>query len=417
MKKRGTEPVLLRGFYLRLIRRWYLVPAAVIAGALVGILLYFCIHVVFAPAREYAAGARLYLEFAPDAAGNARDLYNAWTWKELVTSDDILGSAMNELIDEGLAEEAQRESSVVRTDGSAARSEDDELLLVPGPGETLTRAKVLSSVTVRLPSDLRVMMLTVRHRDPAVADHILQAMTNALVRYGEMNENFREIRVLESTPALLLVEKDRTLRACLFGAVCGLLLSIFCLYLFFALDDALYDPEMCARRFDPPVLGLLPGTRQKACRTDLLTQAGKEFERELRAACAKQLSGIRTLGVLAVTSKEGDSTRICSALTSVLGERFMEGSCQIRAISSAAVLKGELYTDHTDGPEAGGTEKATDGSPSVPERVVLGIPAGKRCSALADHLIGVLAAQQIPVAGILLYDTDLSYLVRLYGMR
>ena len=225
-RKRGRdEAVSLRGFYLRLLKRWYVLPAAAAAGALPGLIIYVCAHFVFGPPAEYAAGARLYIEFAPDAAGNARDLYNAWTWKDLITSDDILDTAMKSLCEKGLADEAELSADALRSDGTAVKKENDELVLVSGTSPAITRADVLEAVTIRMPSDLRLMMLTATSADASRADDILAAMRDAIVHYGDINDTFYDIRVLETTPALRVVDEDLTKNAVIFGGVLGLILG------------------------------------------------------------------------------------------------------------------------------------------------------------------------------------------------
>ncbi|MBR5116100.1 MAG: hypothetical protein IK096_03445, partial [Lachnospiraceae bacterium] len=64
-KQTAKEAVSLRGYYLRVLSRWYLIPLGALIGAFLGAGIYLLYHAAFTPAREYAAGARLYLEFSP----------------------------------------------------------------------------------------------------------------------------------------------------------------------------------------------------------------------------------------------------------------------------------------------------------------------------------------------------------------
>ena len=382
-KQTGREVVSLRGYYLRILSRWYLIPLGALVGALIGVGIYLCQHVVFAPAREYAAGARLYLEFSPEAAENAQDYYNAWTWKELITSDEILDAAMGELIAGGLSEESQRTSDAVRTDGSAVKTEDDELVLVPGtPSGMLTRAEVLSSVTIRLPSDLRVMMLTVTRHDADSADAILEAMIKALAAFGESNRNFTEIRVLEQTPALLVVTKDQTGRAAILGAVLALIICAFALFLKYAVDDALYDPETCGKRYSQPMLGVLG--REAGGPTE-------QFERELQTGCHAALTGAGDIIILAASADGRESGRLCDRLTAILSADLQERGIRL------------IPADHVS--EASG------------DAAIVCVPYGKAGSSLAEHILTALAVRKIPVIGLILYDADMRYLKRLYGLR
>lgn len=395
MQKRKDENLSLRGYYLRLLARWYVLPLAVIAGALLGAFVYYLLHVIYAPAREYAGGARLYLEFSGDAAGNARDYYNAWTWKELITTDDILNVAMEKLAATGAAQEKEQTGEAVRTDGSAVKKEDDELWLVPGDGSKtgeITRAEVLESVTVKLPSDLRVMMLTVTHHDPAFVEAVLPAMTDALTAFGDTNENFREIRVMETIPPLPVVTTDRTKSAVILGAVLSGLICCFFLALFYAVDDAVYDPEACAARFDLPVLGVLPAESDRRPETD--ARFAVQLEEEMRAACAGAFRNVRQAAVCAVSDDNQESARLAERISSVLGADFCAGACRFIPCETASPSAGE----------------------EQPDRAIVCVPAGRRGSAYAEHLIAQLKLRNIPIAGLILYDARLPYLRRLYGL-
>ena len=54
-----SEMLNLRSFYLRLIHRIWIIPAAVLAGALIGGGIYFLATVTFGPAKSYSAESKL----------------------------------------------------------------------------------------------------------------------------------------------------------------------------------------------------------------------------------------------------------------------------------------------------------------------------------------------------------------------
>lgn len=383
--------VLLKSYYLRLFPRLLLLPVFFLAGALIAAAVYFCVHVVYGPGRVYAGGARLYLEFSPDAAGNARDFYNAWTWKELITSDEILDTAMGELIGQGLSPKEQGSGTVLTSDGTTVKSEDDELVLISGDTAAgITRAEVLESVTVRMPSDLRVMMLTVTNRDRDRTDAILKAMLTALTRYGETNEVFREIRVLESTPALLMVFADRTVNAVIFGGILGAIVGLFILLLKQAADDAVYDPESAGRRFGLPVLGIVPA--EKSAGSEKTAEEEARYLAELTAAIRRRLPETGQ-SVFFSAGKPEDAERVCAGLEKAAGSSPDGQSSRIAAVRELTAQTGEIPY----------------------QAAVLGIPWGRQAGARAEHLLSVCDALELPVSGLVLYDADLRYLRRLYG--
>lgn len=387
----GTDQrVLLKGVYLRLLPRLLLIPLFFLVGALLGAAVYYCAHVIYGPGRKYAGGARLYLTFSKAAAPDSKDYYNAWTWKELITSDEILDVAMNRLITQGLSSTQQASGDAVGADGTTVKTQDDELVLISGNTENgITRAEVLESVVIHMPSDLRVMMLTVTNRDRERADAILDAMLTALTGYGETNAVFDEIRVLESTPALLLIYEDRTKNAVIFGGVLGAVIGLFILLLLGAMDDAVYDPESAGRRFDAAVLGVVPGGKRDP--SEKTARDAERFAAELSAALEKHLTDRGQVAVLTAGKKE-DANDLCAKLLESAGEVLKKKECSVSALDEMN-LTGDL-------PFA---------------NAVLGIPCGKQAGARAEHLLAVLDTVKLPIAGIVLYDADLRYLRCLYG--
>ena len=390
----GTKDdrIYLRSYYLRLFKNWYLIAAACAVCAVLGAGLYFCAHTVTGPGREYAAGARLYLEFAPDASGNPMDHYNAWTWKDLITDEAIMGRVMNTLYERGLADISQTDPDVIRSDGTTAAIENDELILKPQDldSKTITRARVMSSVTVKLPSDLRLMMLTVTDRDRDAADAMLEALAEALTAYGDSNPAFLNIRLLELSPAVLLISADHTKQAALLGAITGLILSIFMILIWHASDDACYEPEMCERRFGIRVLGTLPSdkSRLRARNDDLRSRLASEMSQN----CSIALSEGGHIALIPADPAKDSGHEVLDAFTDILGDHFLDGACSFYSGRQPSDVKQDGKT-------------------------ILCIPYGRRISAYADHLISGLNIREADIAGIIFYNADLDHLRKLYGFR
>ncbi len=73
-----NERLALRFFYLRLLRRIWLIPLASVVGALLlTAVYYFC---VFAGRRQtYLASGTVYLHFTPNQKEEAEDYFNSYT--------------------------------------------------------------------------------------------------------------------------------------------------------------------------------------------------------------------------------------------------------------------------------------------------------------------------------------------------
>ena len=99
MREKETERHLnewlaLRFFYLRLLRRIWLIPLASVVGALLlTAVYYFC---VFAGRQQtYLASGTVYLHFTPNQKEEAEDYFNSYTWQhQLMKSDEIVDAVM-----------------------------------------------------------------------------------------------------------------------------------------------------------------------------------------------------------------------------------------------------------------------------------------------------------------------------------
>ena len=161
-----------------------------LAGGLLAGGLYFIVHVLYAPAREYEAVSKLYLTFAADDDGEAYQYYNGYTWNDLMKTEPILDKVM-----EGLPEGTDREW-------------------------------IKDTIAADILSDIRLLTITVRTHDGAEAGRIIRAAEDALVRFGQEMVEFEKIEVIEHGQAALVVVENETFRAVAAGLVVGFLLSL-----------------------------------------------------------------------------------------------------------------------------------------------------------------------------------------------
>lgn len=192
-----------------------------LAGAVLAGGLYFLVHVVYAPAREYEAVSKLYLTFAAEDDGDAHQYYNGYTWNDLMGTEPILDKIMEEL-------------------GEAYPS----------------RADVRTKITADILSDIRLLTITVTTNDPAETEDIIRASENALIRFGEEMIEFEKIEVIEHGQASLVVLENETVRAVIAGLVIGFVLSLLGLAFACAVDDSVYVPSDFEKRYGCPVLGV-----------------------------------------------------------------------------------------------------------------------------------------------------------------
>lgn len=208
----------LRWNLLLLAKRSWLLLAAAVLGALVFGGGYFARHVVWGPAKEYAALSRYYIEFTDD---KGKDYYNAYTWNDFIASDPILNAAMP-LLPEGM----QRET-------------------------------VVDAVRANIEADVRVLTTTVTTNDPELSMTIAEAVEQAVVQFGRDMKEIKSIRIIKPASVEQVVVDLYTVRAAVLGALGCLLLAAAYLAMERVLDTSVYLPADFEKRYRYPVFGLV----------------------------------------------------------------------------------------------------------------------------------------------------------------
>ncbi len=354
-KGHQEEELNLRSFYLRLCSRIWVLPLGALLGALLCGGIYFLITVVLAPAPDYQASSMLYVDFAYDETGTVVDYYNAYTWNDLVMTDDICGPTLEKLAEEGF--------------------EADKALL-------------REATDVSLPSDIRLMKVTITASSPELADAINEATDASLVAFGRNMKEFTAITIRAQDPAERTAHPARLLTSAAAGAVLGLLITIFGWMLMHALDDAVYVPEDVEKRYHQPVVGVI--SRKGTTTPD-------RFRNETIAGW-QELSGLRKIGVIHLADLEG-SARAEEAVTEtrrLLGSNVDFASLELTAFPIPGTTP-DSYRNLRD----------TDG-------VVLCLDQGRRNGVMAEHVISQLSKHQCNLLGIQMTDCDMKFMSRYY---
>ena len=85
--------------FLLFIRKLWIVLLSVAVGTIITTAIYMLTHVVYAPARDYRAQYKYYLEFNVDENGDVYQHYNDYTWNSLMKTDEIQGYSVELLGD------------------------------------------------------------------------------------------------------------------------------------------------------------------------------------------------------------------------------------------------------------------------------------------------------------------------------
>lgn len=350
----------LKSFYLRLLKKLWMIPVAAIVGALLGLGIYYLATVTFGPGVEYASESRFDVEFAYDEEGMTMvDHYNAGTWKQKLTDDNIMEETLKDLEAEGVLVE---------------------------------RELLEESIEADTPFDPRVLVITVKNTDKELVDKVTAAIDENIEKFGADRPNvFRSIKLTAKGVTKPVSHRDRSLVAAIFGAIVAALALLFALLLADAVDDAIYVPEECERRYKIPTLGVIS---EAGSINDIL-------KNELTDSFDQYVQGAENVYFISTDSLKDyeRSSKDLEVLKSVLGEGRSECVSKLTPME----IPGKVLENYRKINESGG--------------VVLAVPMGKKLGTMTDHVISQLKKHNCPVLGILIVRADAGFIKRYYGMK
>lgn len=237
MKDRNyvNEGMDIKKYLLCLLGRLPVLLGAVIGCAVVGALIYTAVRTVPESEREYAAFAKIYLDFAVDETGEVYQAYNGYTWNDLMAADPIM-----------------------------------ELTLQNLPSD-YTREEVEMAVQAEILSDIRLLTVTVTTNRAARTDAILGAAVRALETYGGQAKEFIDIHSIQETEAKLVVADSRMAQALFLGAALGLFFGLLGFSLYYVMDDRILAAGDVEKVTDVSFLGYTSGveTLNRDCENNL----------------------------------------------------------------------------------------------------------------------------------------------------
>ena len=358
-KNYDNEILNLRAFYLLVLKRLWLAIVGAIVFAMVFGGVYTLKTVIDRKDARYEVNSTLYIYFAyNENSGTEVDYYNAFTWNTLIKSDEVVLPVMDTL---------------------------SEL------GYDLSREEVEASMNADIPSDVRVMVLTAYGKDKETAKAMSDAANKSLVGYGISNPAFEQIKVLSQDEPSISIGADRLSVAVIFGAVCGLILTILTELLIASMDDEVHIPEDAEKRYHIPVLGMI-------------TAKGKEEPSFLRNELINSMGSIaQKMGKIAVMSVDDikgaeHAEAGTEQLKNVLGNAF--------DFEITRLVPLEL---------PGNDDKSLEKLEEM-QGAIICMDMGKKNGAMTEHLISMLHKMECPIVGIIITDTDTKFIERYLGL-
>ena len=226
---------------------WLFVMLTVI-GAVIGGVGYQIARAMKMPIM-YEAVSKLYISFGVDETGEVYQYYNGYTWNELLDTDPIVDCIM-EFMPKGYTKEDLTEA---------------------------TTAEILS--------DIRLLTVTVQGGTEKFVREIQAAVENGLEAYGQECEELRRIQLIRTIDPERVYWDDKTVTACVIGAVIFAVVTALVLAMTYVLDESVYVPSDIEKKYGCKALGMMlknqkglqPYARELTANMNYLLREKREF--------------------------------------------------------------------------------------------------------------------------------------------
>lgn len=387
--KYTDETLNLRSFYLRLLKKIWILPVAALIGAILAGGIYYLVTVTFGPERRYEAQARFYLTYSDDAyIRNAEgervlDWYNGATWTNFIFNDhDFLLELVKTMKEEGV-DISQERMKVLEAAGGPDISNQLQALEEVGVDVIKDESKI--NVKGDIISNERFLLVTINETDKELVEKLTDAFIKSLESYPTYNASkaFESIVCTSKSDVYLEKTDNRIAVAIIFGAILAAFLAFLAILLIDAVDEAIYVPEECEKRYGIRVLGTV-FQGNEAC--DLLRG-------ELAKLYDKYVADKENI-VLISSDAANDasfSEKDLESLKKTLGSDYDDKLSKIKAISASDI--------------------------GAAEGAILAVSYGKKNAPMTEHLISQLKKIECPVLGIVFTRADLKFIKRYYGIK
>lgn len=226
----AKEPMDYKLFWLRFIKKiWIVVAATLLGSAIVGIP-YYLVNVTFGEDAKYKIVSEYYLDYAEDSSGQTYDYFNYYTWSEIVNSDQFLA-----MLREELPEDVVLEDNLLREYTDATVESDTRYLSTTVLTESEDKTKILAT-----------------------------AMENTILRFADSQKELNSAKVITSPEETTITYPDvRCMRAWILGMVLGFFVGLLYVGITLVCDSSVYLPNTLERRYGIKALGCLSFTESK----------------------------------------------------------------------------------------------------------------------------------------------------------
>lgn len=221
-------------FWLKFIKKIWVVLAAVVIGTIVVGVPYYLKGITFGEGPSYKVVSQYYLDYDEDGSGAVYEYFNYYTWDEIADTDEFL--------------------SFLRSHLAAGNDKSDE--------------ELKSATSASVESDTRYLYTTVVTKSPEEALLMARAMELSIMDFAQVQKELKDVKLVTSPKEAEITYPDvRWERAFILGAVLGLFVGITGLCIFIVCDESVDLPITIEKRYEIRALGCdsFPESKNNIC--------------------------------------------------------------------------------------------------------------------------------------------------------
>jgi capsular polysaccharide biosynthesis protein len=237
-----TRAIDLKRFWRQFRKRLWMIVAATVAGAVIGLVIYVIYSNVMSGNTVYRIRNDYNITFNHEEFPNGVDYYNAYTWDGILRDDPIVNKALE---------------------------------VQPG----LSKEQILDSVTGEILGDYRILTVVVTGTDQEVVQKISDAYKEALPAFADIVDMIKSIEIWKDADIEVYDAYTREPNAAFLGGLIGLLISLFAVLMYGIFDDGIYTERDWVINFPGiPYLGKRDTDEYNVNRSHLLEYDGNYIE-------------------------------------------------------------------------------------------------------------------------------------------
>lgn len=217
--RHAGEPVDYKLIWLRFRKGIWMIPVAMIIGALIIVGCHYLSKMIKNGGRLYETTSVFYLDFATDETGAEYEFINYYTWGELIHSDYFIDNLYTDL------------------------------------GGKYSRDKLIASVSATIESDVRYLYVRCTTNSSDESLEISAALEPIVISFADEQKEFNEIKLADRGDTFRDSTKLRIKNAIGLGMALGLFIVIIALCINVVIDTGVYVPATLEKRYGIPVLG------------------------------------------------------------------------------------------------------------------------------------------------------------------